>query len=833
MTRLNLRSAVSLTVLSAALACSASAFAADAPTATAAAPAASGAGDLLSNDTIIVTASGRDKTRIKSSVSVTSVPQSQIAAFTPRSEAEVFRLIPGLVVQDTAGPGGNANIGVRGIPVITGGSEFVQLQEDGLPTVLFGDIQFGNNDYWTRYDTNVERIEAVRGGGASTFASQAPGAVINYISDTGLHDGGSIGFSKALNYNENKVDVSYGTHITDSLRFHVGGFFKDGSGPTHIGYNAENGYQIKANITKELDDGKGFFRLYFKRLDDKEPTYTVSPSIASVSGNKITGFSPFPNYDARTGSNQSVLNQNFKVLNYDGTIATVPMEGIHVKETSFGAQLHYNFEGAFSVDDNVRWTEQSGVFRTQFSNVGSTAGIIGSTVNGQTVGSVVYASGPNQGKNYSGFVNNNPNIDTNMRDLGSLTNDLVLTGKFDVSGAKVTAKAGWFHMRQAIAMDWHVNRSYAELSGKNPAQLDLFTGPNGTGTQLTAAGQAGFNDNWGNCCARTYDLSYTDDAPYASLDIGLGKFDLDASVRYDTIKSSGTAQNSSGVAGPSFTVSDNLGSAVLPSLIPNGPVEVLSYRKGYTSYSVGALYAFDNNTSLFARISRGGRFNADRRTLGGNFNADGSLNAQGQATAVNFVQQQEVGVKRRGGVMGASYSVELTGFRTQLTDNNYDFTRITLGQNPVISNTYHSYGAEFTGAVRYGNFSIVADATLIHSRIVKTGQTPHATPVFIYSVSPSYDMGIAAIGFSANGQSSTLDDESNTPRHSIPGQSFVNGFVKVRPMKGLEVGINANNLFNTLGYRGAGSLSTVNGVNIFSNSAVLGRTFTGSINYKF
>ena len=38
--------------------------------------------------------------------------------------------------------------------------EIVQIQEDGLPTVLFGDIQFGNNDYWTRFDASVERVES-------------------------------------------------------------------------------------------------------------------------------------------------------------------------------------------------------------------------------------------------------------------------------------------------------------------------------------------------------------------------------------------------------------------------------------------------------------------------------------------------------------------------------------------------------------------------------------------------------------------------------------------------------------------------------------------------
>jgi outer membrane receptor protein involved in Fe transport len=780
---------------------------------------------------IIVTASGRDKTKMQSSMSISTVSLGQINDFTPRSEAEVFRLIPGIQAQDTAGPGGNSNISVRGIPVVTGGSEFVQLQEDGLPTVLFGDMNFGNNDYWTRYDSSVARIEAVRGGGASTFASQAPGAVINYVSDTGGRDGGVIALNKALGFDETKIDYAYGGHLSDTLRFHIGGFVKDGSGPTHIGYNAEQGYQIKGNITKDLDGGKGYIRLNFKRLDDKEPTYTTAPSLASVSGNQITGFSVLPGFDARKNSNQSIYNQNFQVLQDNGQLTSVPMEGIHVKSTSIGGEFHYDFSDNFSVHDALRWTDQSGAFRTQFVNVATTSSILGSTVNGRTVGSIVYANGPKQGQVFTGaYVNNNPNIDTEMPDMGSFVNDLTLTGRAEIGGGKLTAKAGWFHMRQSVVQDWHINRQYNELTGDNPAQLDLFSGSNGAGAQLTAAGQAGFNDNWGSCCSRSYDLSYIDDAGYLALDYLVGQFDIDASLRQDSMKASGWARG--GVAGPDVTVSDNLGSATLPSLVANGPMEVLDYSKTYTSYSVGMLYSLNPDTSLFARVSRGGRFNADRQILGGNFNADGTLNAQGATTAVNFIDQQEAGVKRKGAIGDVVYNIEATYFRAQLTDNNYDFTRITLGLNPVISNVYHSDGLEISGNLRWGDFSLYSDATAVNAKIVATGKIPHATPNLTFLISPTWDAGGYALGASINGQTSTWVDDANT--YKVVGQTYVNGFVKFRPYKGLELAINANNIFNTLGYRGSGSLLPISAnQGVFQNSAVLGRTVTASIRYKF
>ncbi|PZU57126.1 MAG: TonB-dependent receptor, partial [Sphingobium sp.] len=83
--------------------------------------AAAGNAEPVNGEDIVVTAAAGDKSRFRSSISVSQVSQEAIQNFTPRSEAEVLRSIPGLQPSDTAGPGGNANIGVRGIPVSTGG----------------------------------------------------------------------------------------------------------------------------------------------------------------------------------------------------------------------------------------------------------------------------------------------------------------------------------------------------------------------------------------------------------------------------------------------------------------------------------------------------------------------------------------------------------------------------------------------------------------------------------------------------------------------------------------------------------------------------------------
>jgi outer membrane receptor for Fe3+-dicitrate len=99
---------------------------------------------------------------------------------TATSAVEVLRAVPGLRAESSGGEG-NANLGVRGLPMSDGGGRYVQLQEDGLPVLLVGDVSFATADEFVRADFTLDSIDVVRGGSASTLSTNSPGAIVNFI----------------------------------------------------------------------------------------------------------------------------------------------------------------------------------------------------------------------------------------------------------------------------------------------------------------------------------------------------------------------------------------------------------------------------------------------------------------------------------------------------------------------------------------------------------------------------------------------------------------------------------------------------------------------------
>ncbi len=818
---LNNRDKLRLAILAALSITAAPVFAQTATTpATTSATAATG-GDTL--DTIVVTASAGDKSKLNTSTSISSINNEQIQNFDATSTAELYRMIPGIQVAGTQGDGGNSNIGVRGLRTPTGGSPFVQIQEDGLPTVLFGDIQFGNNDYWTHPMPTDERIEAIRGGTAATLASQAIGAVLNHISYTGRNDGGYIELEKGVNYDWTKLNFRLGGSINDTTYYNVGGYYDVGKGIQHASYNASNSYAVKGNITKELADDKGYVRVLFKVADTQEPSYNGCISSASLSGTKVGGLGSSALCDVRNQApGYSALNSGALFSDASGNLARQPFNGILTTEKMVQLQTHYNLSNNVTIDDNARVARMSGAFDVQFYGAGSTDGALTHDANGLATQSLIYANGPNAGQQFTGqYVSNSASVHTNMSHMDHVANDLSVKFKGDMGESKYDIKLGYFYYSQRIGEDWHSNNSLNEASGNNPAELDLVQGVGGTGALLAAGGQSGFNAGWN----QQFDITFTDNAPYADLNFDIGDLNLDASVREEFFAGNGYAQGA-GKSLPNASVvqtdprNGNQVTTSIPLLGYNGPVNAVNFQENTTNWSLGGLYKFTPDLSGFGRVSRGTRFNADRLTNSGFFSANGTLDAAGQANAKFPVTQFEVGLKNRGDLFGGHYTTELTAFYSKYSISSYEISArncfellgIGDGVTPttcIISGNYKDKGLELFSTYKNSGFNMVLSATYDQSKVAASQNSAYVTspniPNWTYTGLFGYDvLTDGVIGLSIDGQSNLPTGSSlpGNPHLSNPGKPLFGVYAKYEPIKNLQLGLNVYNLFNTFAVPG-------------------------------
>ncbi len=787
--------------------------------------------DSVGLDEIIVTAvAGSGASKFQSSVSVSDISEAEIQNFAPRSTAEIFRNIPGIRSESSGGEN-NANIQVRGIPVTTGGAKFVQLQEDGLPVLSFGDITFGNADNFLRADSTISRVEAIRGGSASTFASNAPGAVINFISKTGRQEGGSIGLTRGVDFGQTRVDFEYGSPIADDLYFHVGGFYRTGEGAREAGFNAEEGGQIKANLTKEFSNG--YARLYFKHLNDRTIPYLPAP-VAIVNGNAR----PIPGFDFRneTLSTRNLL-QNTRIDSGALNVTDV-RDGVRALSTAIGAEFEFDVGGGWTLSNKTRYSDNRGGFVGTF-----TADVLDATTAAAGFGgdSLRFVNGPNAGQtisdpgslNGNGLLINNLLFDVRVDDLSQFVNDLKLTRKFDIGGGELEASAGYYKSIQQVETVWSFNFFLQEALGRGAALIDVI---DGAGDPLSVGGVTNFG-----IFDPVFDLTFDRDALYGALVWRNDRVTLDGSFRYEQLDGTGTSNLASPIPGVGGFVPRDIdvnGDGVLtPAETGIGVVDStnlfsIGYGVDYFSYSIGANYVLNDSLAVFARYSRGGVGNGDRLVLGGSgFSATGGLIDDG--IGVDIVKQAELGVKYRSGdSIPGNLSAFLTGFYADSEESNFEVT-----SGLAIDRTTRAFGVELESAYSIGGFALSSGLTWTDAEIRRDilnpgniGNTPRRQADVTYQITPSYSVGRHSIGANIIGTTSSFAQDNNDLK--LPGFAQVNLFLNVGLAEGLVASVNVNNVNNAFGLtESEEGVLPANG--IIRARPINGRTTSVSLRYAF
>ncbi|OAN57212.1 TonB-dependent receptor domain-containing protein [Sphingomonas sp. TDK1] len=742
-------------------------------------------------------AKGRD--RLDSATSTSSLKGSEAQKLGPVGLSDILRTMAGIRVESGISEGNN-NYTVRGLPIGSGGSKYVQIEEDGLPVLEFNDIFNIAGDSFFRADFSLAQIETIRGGSASTFASGSPGGLINLISKTGDTEGGSLQLTTGLDYDLKRADVEYGAKLSDSLRFHVGGFYRFGEGPRETGMTSFKGGQVKLNVTKTFSNG--YVRAYAKLLDDRAPSYATYPVTLTGTNDKpvlgnIPGFDILkdtmlsPNISTMLG-----LDSTNRVTNYS------VKDGQHAESKSLGLEAQFEL-GGWTLTDRIRYSTASGQFLRGFPSTIAPIATVANSLAG-TGAVATYANGPNAGKlvpanaNGNGLLSNFYVNNYNLRNGDHFANDFRGTRVWKVGRGDLTVTGGLYIASQTVAADAMQVSMVTDVVGG--AQASLVNLTSAAGVAQTQDGVYAYGRN-GPRLRRSFDVDYSFFAPYASINYHFGKMAIGGSLRYDTGHARGTMTGSDlggGRVGTGSVDMNGDGKISAPetrtSILPLSQPAPVNYDFKYLSYSAGINYRVAEPLALFARYSRGGRVNADKILFTNAIAARGDIIEDRQA--YDAVKQLEGGLKfRRNGI-----TFNATGFLAYADDHN-----LLNGSVTWTYRKYRTYGLEMEGGIKRGPFSLAAGATYTKAKITKdffdptqTGKQPRHQPAWTLQATPQVDTKYATVGASVVTITSSYAQDVNQLK--MPGFTTVGGFVILHPTRAIDVALTGTNLFNAKGF---------------------------------
>lgn len=625
--------------------------------------------DPLQMEGLVVTGTATPIEKLESSVAITTMTDVEIEEKSPQSSAELLEVVPGFYVEASGGQGGN-NVWARGIPQ-DGSFRYVAVQEDGLPVYESPELAFTNIDLLFRMDETVRTLEAVRGGGAPVFASNAPGGIVNIISKTGGDELAGVVKLTGGDYNLFRTDVNVGGPLFgDEWRFNVGGFYRFDTGVRDPGFPANRGGQMKANLTRLFENG--YIRVYGKFLNERNIFYLPIPLQNPDSPEEIPGFDP--NYGTLTTLDAAFV----KFPTPEREVRTLDLkDGMHPVIRSIGAEALFELGDGWTIKNAARSMEADVSFNAIFSLFNP---IVGTTYGQDRVDLVNDAlSAAGQPANAAGFryrfassgevlssselssLNGNGlvvesgwwNVEKPLRNF---SNDLRVSKAWETN----TFTAGFYFSEYSADESWIFNNVLQEVRGE-PRLLDLEIIDAG-GNVVANATQNGFTQ-FGNFYRNasnhgTVFALYAQDEWQASerlrLDIGgrfeVGMFDGNVEVlgSFDLAEMGLLSANPAGA-----DADDNL--SLSSTTYGTGEFRPYDHTFEEWSGSVGANYGINENLNVYGRFTRGFRM-PDFDSW-----ADGNVDTKGDAEEV---LQAEGGVK----VATESLGIFATVFWSTLTD---------------------------------------------------------------------------------------------------------------------------------------------------------------------
>ena len=788
--------------------------------------------DMLQMDEAVVTGSFQERSKMESSVAVTTVNSAQIEEQNAKNITDLMKAVPGMWVESSGGASGN-NVFTRGIPA-GGKLRYLELNHNGLPVFESNGLDFANTDQFFRSDKTIRTMESVRGGTASIFNASAPAGTMNFRSKTGGEELAGLvkvegGTTADHVPGRLRADFNLGGPFSEDWRFNVGGFYRFSEGTRDAGFAGDKGGQVNANITRFLDNG--YVRVYGRYMNEQNIFYLPVPLVNPSDPEGVEGF------DANFGT----------MANQDAALARVPSpdgsgfvnrdltRGINPELRSLQTDLVFDITDRLSIENKLKAMNMDLVFNAAFSLDAPFDAESFATSQVDNVQSFNYEYTYSDEDFNPSSANGNGlvsefgwwHVD---KPMSNIIDQLELT--FDTERHSLTG--GLYFSHYNVEELWHWHNMLTDVQG-NPRMLDLtVTDADGTTYQVSENGFSQFGTTYTN-----HEGTGTILAAYAG-----DEWEVTDQVRVDIggrLEKSIFRGKSEGFNPRTIDLDDD------PTTLYNNGVavagnNVFTYQDSHTEWALsgGINYSLSEQYAVFGRFSRG--FHMPDLD---NYRGGGSPDPE-------TVLQGELGVK----VNTSKYGAFITAFWSSLTDIPFDDQTVDDEGNVISNQTRFidtvTPGVEIEVNSQFNDFEGTLRATLqnptysdqtLSQDVDQDGELEdfnigdnrvRRQPRYLVSFRPQYDFG----AFQASTSVSYVDERFTTDTNTgtvLP--DYWEWDASVWTNQGpVTVRLSGTNLTNSLGLtEGNPRTSQIVGQqrDIFMARPILGRQFKLSMTYNF
>jgi outer membrane receptor protein involved in Fe transport len=817
---------------------------------------------------IVTSRAGSDaRTRLETSYAVTTMSAESLRLRSPMGVADALKVVPGFWVEASGGEA-SANIRARGIP--QEGFSAIALQEDGAPIQHDGGLGYLNADQSFRLDETINRIEVVRGGPSSIFASYAPGGTVNFITRKGGDTPEGLAKIGISDYGTKRVDLFYGGPIGGGWHASAGGFWREEDGIRDPGYTANKGYQWRVEAGREFERGSIEFNL--KHLDDNVILFAGVPLKFDANGKP----SDAPGFDALKGTLNGPETSHLTLRGPTGPFNWDLTRGTEVELTQATAVFKYEPFDGWRFQDTLRYrtseSKRIGLFpntpllgTARISQVqadflkANKATSLGQVIPGAVGLQLRYSTSPDQvfqtagaGQNGNGLV-----LDGSLRyvsvPLDELINDARFLHKFEFGGQTHDVAFGVYTAHVEEAFNRYSANTLLDVRD-NARRLDLVA--------VDASGKAlySFTENGvsrygaefanGDGKSNTVALYLTDEWSITP------KLRVDAGVRWEKIEFKGRSERSATI---------NLGQSPTPAddtvLAGTGVYDRLDRKFDHAGWTIGVDYKITSQMGMFGRYTSAFRL----PSLG-----DYITNATNATGTVQTMDLSELGFK------WVTPKAEVYATLFQTTYDNLGFGSLVFNPttgayvNQTSITDTKTLGLELEGTVRptswfdlrfsatfqdpkFGDYKFeeactvsAADPTCqVKPPAVTASRTRDFTgnqlirvPKTSFRLTPGVNLLDSRLRLEASVEryDDRFSDAANTSK--LPAYTLVNATVRYEITDGLTVYAYGNNLFDELGLtegnpRAGQIISGEAGALYGIGRPEFGRSFRAALMYRF